>query len=93
MRPVKNTGMKHSGIRGSLENYIYRNIVPQYAAFDPAHREDHAVAVIDNSLKLYDEAPKKSDPALIRKFFLPLPHVMILAGLTERKTITLTPER
>ena len=59
MRPVKNTGMKHSGIRGSLENYIYRNIVPQYAAFDPAHREDHAVAVIDNSLKLYDEAPEE----------------------------------
>ena len=51
--------MKHSGIRGSLENYIYRNIVPQYAAFDPAHREDHAVAVIDNSLKLYDEAPEE----------------------------------
>lgn len=41
----------------SLEKYIYEEIVPRYAAFDPAHREDHALTVIDQSLKLLADAP------------------------------------
>lgn len=41
----------------SLEKYIYEEIVPRYAAFDPAHREDHALTVIEQSLKLRDDAP------------------------------------
>ena len=41
----------------SLEKYIYEEIVPRYAAFDPAHREDHALTVIEQSLKLCDDAP------------------------------------
>lgn len=41
----------------SLEKYIYEEIVPRYAAFDPAHREDHALTVIDQSLKLRADAP------------------------------------
>ena len=45
------------GVRKEIEDYIYSEIVPRYAEFDPAHREDHAVAVIDNSMKLYREAP------------------------------------
>ena len=44
-------------IRQELEDYIYDVIVPLYAAFDPAHREDHATDVIDNSMKLYRKAP------------------------------------
>ena len=35
--------MTHEGIRKSLEDYIYGCIVPQYAAFDPAHRENHVI--------------------------------------------------
>lgn len=44
-------------IRESLKQYIDAEIVPRYAAFDKAHREDHARAVIDRALamgKAYD---------------------------------------
>ena len=44
-------------IRESLHNYIYKEIIPRYAAFDKAHREDHALMVIDRALamgKRYD---------------------------------------
>ncbi len=51
--------MSHEGIRKSLEDYIYSEIVPKYAAFDPAHREDHAEEVIENAARLYDKAPEE----------------------------------
>ncbi|MBP5719673.1 MAG: HD domain-containing protein [Bacteroidales bacterium] len=41
----------------SLEEYIETSVIPRYAAFDKAHREDHARAVIDRALamgKAYD---------------------------------------
>ena len=44
-------------IRESLHNYIFLEVVPKYAAFDKAHREDHALMVIDRALamgKQYD---------------------------------------
>lgn len=44
-------------IRESLRNYIYGEIIPRYAAFDEAHRQDHALAVTDRALamgKTYD---------------------------------------
>lgn len=44
-------------IRESLHNYIYKEVIPRYAAFDKAHREDHALMVIDRALamgKQYD---------------------------------------
>ena len=51
--------MSHKGIRKSLEDYIYSEIVPKYAAFDPAHRENHAEDVIENAVKLYHDAPEE----------------------------------
>ena len=39
-------------IRESLHHYIYSEVVPRYAAFDKAHREDHALAVIDRALAM-----------------------------------------
>ena len=39
-------------IRGSLRNYIYNEIIPKYAAFDKAHREDHALTVIERALSM-----------------------------------------
>ncbi len=51
--------MSHKGIRKSLEDYIYSEIVPKYAAFDPAHREDHAEEVIENTVRLYNKAPEE----------------------------------
>ena len=44
-------------IRESLRNYIYGEIIPRYAAFDEAHRQDHALAVTGRALamgKAYD---------------------------------------
>lgn len=50
--------MDTTGIRKELVEYITSGIVPLYAGFDPAHREDHAEAVMENSLKLYRTAPE-----------------------------------
>ena len=50
--------MDTTGIRKELVEYITSGIVPLYAGFDPAHREDHADAVMENSLKLYRTAPE-----------------------------------
>ena len=44
-----------------MNNYIYNIIVPQYAAFDAAHREDHALTVIDQAMKLLDAMPQWLD--------------------------------
>jgi uncharacterized protein len=38
----------------SLEKYIYEDIVPRYGGFDSAHREDHALTVINQAKKLLD---------------------------------------
>lgn len=41
-----------------LDEYIYEVIVPEYARFDPAHKEDHALTVIDQAMKLLDSMPQ-----------------------------------
>ena len=38
-----------------INHYIYEVIVPQYAGFDAAHKEDHALTVIDQAMKLLNE--------------------------------------
>ena len=37
-----------------LEEYIRKIIIPRYAGFDPAHREDHALTVISQVMVLLD---------------------------------------
>lgn len=44
-------------IRESLKRYIFNEIVPKYAGFDPAHREDHAITVTDQAMELLDRMP------------------------------------
>ena len=39
----------------AMDKYINDTIVPKYANFDAAHREDHARMVIDQAMKLLDE--------------------------------------
>ena len=39
-------------IRESLQHYIDTEIIPLYASFDKAHREDHARTVIDRALAM-----------------------------------------
>lgn len=45
-------------IHPDLEKYIFETIVPQYATFDAAHREDHALTVIEQAMKLLEAMPK-----------------------------------
>lgn len=44
----------------AIEQYIYQEIVPRYSAFDDAHKEDHALTVIQQALNLL-EASDRSD--------------------------------
>ena len=49
--------MTRKMIRSTLKNYIEQEVIPRYAAFDRAHREDHARSVIERALamgKAYD---------------------------------------
>ena len=41
-------------INSTLEKYIFEEIVPRYASFDAAHKEDHALTVINQALELLD---------------------------------------
>ena len=45
----------------SLVRYIEDEIIPRYAAFDTAHREDHARAVIDRALAMGRNYPIDED--------------------------------
>ena len=45
-------------VRKEIVEYVCAEVIPKYAAFDPAHREDHARTVIDNSMELYRNAPE-----------------------------------
>ena len=45
-------------MRQSLVQYIETEVIPQYAAFDKAHREDHARAVIDRALRMAEQYPQ-----------------------------------
>ena len=44
-------------MRESLERYIFDEIVPRYSYFDTAHREDHALTVINQAMYLLDRMP------------------------------------
>lgn len=53
-----------------LEKYIYEEIVPRYAGFDPAHREDHALTVIDQALKLLETMPEEASEGIDHNILL-----------------------
>ena len=38
-----------------IDTYIYEVLVPRYAGFDAAHKEDHALTVIGQAMKLLDD--------------------------------------
>ena len=41
--------------RKGIKEYIYEQIIPQYHAFDSAHREDHALSVMNQAIKLAED--------------------------------------
>ena len=42
------------GIREDIVRYVLDEIVSRYAGFDPAHRENHALTVIEQAMQLLD---------------------------------------
>ena len=42
-----------------LEKYLHEDIVPRYSSFDMAHREDHALTVIGQVMKLLETMPEE----------------------------------
>lgn len=45
-----------------MEQYLFGDIVPIYNGFDLAHKEDHALTVIDQAMKLLENMPKEYKP-------------------------------
>ena len=48
-------------INPSLQSYCEQEVIPRYAAFDAAHREDHARSVIERSVALAKHYPVNED--------------------------------
>lgn len=51
----------------TLEKYLYGEIVPRYAAFDAAHREDHALTVMEQSMKLLADRSGGGWPTILNR--------------------------
>lgn len=45
------------GVEASLAAFLEGTVIPRYAAFDKAHREDHARSVVERALALADHYP------------------------------------
>lgn len=45
---------EYIGIREDIQKFVFDEIVPKYASFDPAHKEDHALTVIEHAMLLMD---------------------------------------
>jgi hypothetical protein len=46
-------------MRNGIEEFVMEEIVPRYAGFDEAHREDHALTVMEQAMRLLDRMPQK----------------------------------
>jgi uncharacterized protein len=65
-----------------LLKYIYEDIVPEYASFDPAHREDHALTVIGQAMELLDRMPiwLKEHPEDAKVWDIPVDRNILIAA-------------
>ena len=65
-----------------LLKYIYEDIVPEYASFDPAHREDHALTVIGQAMELLDRMPiwLKEHPEDAKLWDVPVDRNILIAA-------------
>lgn len=66
----------------NLLKYIYEDIVPEYASFDPAHREDHALTVIGQAMELLDRMPiwLKEHPEDAKLWDVPVDRNILIAA-------------
>ena len=62
-----------------IDAYIYEVLVPKYAGFDAAHKEDHALTVIGQAMKLLDDREEwlssQADPA--EEWSVPIDHQVL----------------
>ena len=65
-----------------LLKYIYEDIVPEYASFDPAHREDHALTVIGQAMELLERMPiwLKEHPEDAKVWDIPVDRNILIAA-------------
>lgn len=65
-----------------LETYIYEHIVPQYAKFDSAHREDHAITVIKHAIKLMEGKDRwlAANPQMEEEWNVPVDRNILLTA-------------
>ena len=65
-----------------LLKYIYEDIVPEYASFDPAHREDHALTVIGQAMELLERMPiwLKEHPEDAKVWDIPVDRNVLMAA-------------
>lgn len=68
-----------------LLEYIYGHIVPEYDGFDAAHRKDHAMTVIGQSMELLDRMPEwiagqKASGIDVSQWDVPVRRDMLLAA-------------
>lgn len=69
-------------INATLEKYIFEEVVPRYASFDAAHKEDHALTVIRQALELLDSRDSwAAAQAAVEPFWLaPVDRAMLLTA-------------
>lgn len=69
-------------INATLEKYIFEEVVPRYASFDAAHKEDHALTVIRQALELLDGRDSWAvGQAAVEPFWLaPVDRAMLLTA-------------
>ncbi|MBQ3250113.1 MAG: HD domain-containing protein [Bacteroidales bacterium] len=69
-------------INATLEKYIFEEVVPRYASFDAAHKEDHALTVLRQALELLDGRDSwAAAQAAVEPFWLaPVDRAMLLTA-------------
>lgn len=68
-------------INTALEKYIFEEVVPRYASFDAAHKEDHALTVIRQAMELLDSRDSWAAQADIEPLWLtPVDRAMLLTA-------------
>ena len=60
-----------------IDRYIFDVIVPKYSEFDSAHREDHALTVIEQAMKLLDGMNKWEQNQENREWNVPVDRTVL----------------
>ena len=62
MKALNTPSERWDEVLPSLQEWVEHEVLPQYDAFDAAHRRDHALRVIDRAMKLYRQLRARLAP-------------------------------